>query len=170
MEKHDYRLGIAIQKLNIADHMLTVTFPLVKDTKLLIAIIENVFLSFTNGITANLLYERYYKKIPPFNPTFDSIVYMYQTLCQNKFELDKEYITILKEIKNIVHEHKKSPVEFSRNNTYVICSENCSTMIITQKKLKEYISKAKFFIQEINSIISKNDRHTKRSSKRIETL
>ena len=83
---------------------------------------------------------------------------MYTRELQDKFNLDHDYAQIMREIKKTIIEHKKSPVEFSRKDKFVICSQTYSTMVLTYPKIKEYLNKAKIFIQEINSIIYKDGR------------
>jgi hypothetical protein len=157
MERYQEQLDTAKKKLQIADHMVNVTYPLVRDTKLLYASVENLFLSLTSTMGALLHFERLYKRIPPFNDTFESKYFMYNHMLQEKFRLDSEYSKMMKDIKKIIVEHKKSPVEFQRRDKFVICSQNYSTMVLTYPTIREYLTKAKLFIQEINTIINKNE-------------
>ncbi len=158
MEKYQEFLDVAKRKLHIADHMLTVTYPMIRDTKLLVASIENLFLAFTNTMGSLLHFERLYKRIPPFNNTFDSKFFLYTNQVQDMFQIDHDYANTMRDIKNIILEHKKSPVEFSRQDKFVICSENYETKVLTYNQIKDYLNKAKLFIQEINSIILQNGR------------
>ena len=64
MEKYEEIRDKAIKNIKIADHMLTQTYPLVKDPRLLLTVLENVFLSLTNAIGALLYFERLYKRVP----------------------------------------------------------------------------------------------------------
>jgi len=154
MEKFDECLDLAKNKHKISDHMINVTYPLLRDNKLLVASMENTFLAFTNAMTAILHFERFYKNIPPFNKTFASKFFLYSRIVQEKFGLNKEYAKMMKEIKDIIVEHKNSPVEFSRKDKYIICSDKYHTMVLTYPKIREFTDKAKFFIQEIDTIIN----------------
>ena len=68
MEQFQESRDNAKKKIQIADHMLGVTYPLVKDTKLLVVIMENIFLAYTNAMAAILYHERLFKRIPPLVP------------------------------------------------------------------------------------------------------
>ena len=57
MEKYEELRDMARKKIQIADHMLTMTYPMIKDPKLLLAVMENIFLALTNSIAASLLNE-----------------------------------------------------------------------------------------------------------------
>jgi hypothetical protein len=48
----------AKRHIRIADHMLTQTFPLVKDTKILIAVTENIFEAAKHTMEAIIYYEQ----------------------------------------------------------------------------------------------------------------
>jgi hypothetical protein len=120
MEKFQEARERAKKNIAVADHMLSVTFPLVKDTKLLLAIIENIFLAYTNSIAAILHHERLFKNIPPFQETFESKFNMFREMCSSKYKIDKSYLTEIQDIKDIITEHKKSPVEFKRGDKFVI--------------------------------------------------
>lgn len=155
MEKYEELRDIARKKIQIADHMLTMTYPMVKDPKLLLAVMENIFLALTNSIGSLLYYERIYKRVPPFQDTFVSKFNVFREKCARRLNIDQELILMVQEIKEIILQHKKSPVEFTRNDSFVICSEDYRMKTISLEKMRGYISKSKLFIQNINNIINK---------------
>ena len=69
----------------------------------------------------------------------------------------KEFILVLREINEILKSHKESPVEFSKNGKFVICSESFSLKTISSDLLKNYIIKAKLYYNTLSNIL-KNDR------------
>ena len=158
MEKFQQARETAKKSITIADHMLSVTYPLVKDPKLILAIMENIFLAYTNSMAAILYYDRLFKKIPPFNDTFESKFNIFKARCIERHGLDNNYLIDMQDIKNTLLEHKKSPIEFARKDKFVICSENYKMKTIDLNVLSEYINKAKVFIQEMDNIVSKNER------------
>ena len=158
MEKFQEVREKAKKNIKIADHMLTVTFPLVKDTKLLLSVIENIFLGYTNAIAALLYYERLFKKIPPFQETFESKFNMFRDRCVKKHNIDKSYIIEVQDIRDIILEHRKSPIEFKRGDKFVICSDDYNIKSVSAQDIKKYVDKAKVFIEQIDTIVSENDR------------
>ncbi len=62
----------------------------------------------------------------------------------------------MQDIKDIIIQHKKSPVEFTRKDSFVICSDDYQMKTISLDKMKNYILHSKSFIQNINGIINKN--------------
>ncbi len=156
MEKYEELRDIARERIKIADHMLTMTYPMVRDPKLLLAVMENIFLALTNSIGSLLYYERIYKRVPPFQETFVSKFNVFKQKCAKRFNIDQELLLMIGEIKDIILQHKKSPVEFTRNDSFVICSDDYRMKTISLGKMRAYISKSKLFMQNINNIINKN--------------
>ena len=153
MEKCKTALAEAKHYLKIADHMLIITYPLVKDPKIMVAVIENIFLSFTKAMGAILYYERYNKRIPPFHETFESKFNMFRLKIVNKYKIKKDYVKLIEDIKSIILEHKKSPIEFIRKELFVICSKDYKVSTLSVKSMKTYVSKAKLFIADISNLI-----------------
>jgi len=157
MEKFQELRDVSRKKIGLADHMLTQTYPLLKDPKLLLASVENLFLAYTNAIGSLLHYERLFKRIPPFQDTFESKFEVFQTECIPRYVIKQEYINTIKEIKEIVVQHRKSPMEFSRNDRFVICGADYQMKTIDYLQLKIMLSQAKEFVDLVNEIVSKNE-------------
>ena len=157
MEEFQLLREKAKNRLQIADHMLTMTYPLVKDTKLLLVIMENIFLALTYAMSSILYYEKLFKRIPAFTDNFESKLNIFKERCVNKYNIDRVYLTLLQNIKNIMIEHKKSPMEFERKGKFVICSNSYRLRTITINQIKEYITKTKEFVQLSTNIVSKNE-------------
>ena len=156
MDKFVMDLEEAKKHLLISDHILTMTYPLVNDPKLLLSVIENLNLSFQAGISAVLEYERELKLIPPYHDSPEGRLDVFKQKIIEKYEIPNEYVKMIEDIKSIVEEHKESPVEFSKKDEFVICSDEFKRLkTINVKEMKEYVSKAKIFISSISSIVGK---------------
>ena len=156
MEKFQELREVAKKKLQLADHILTMTYPIVNDGKLLLAVTENIFLALTNAIGSVLYYERLFKKVPPFHDNFSSKFNLFKEYAE-KEGIDREYLILIQNIKDIIVKHKKSPVEFVRNDQFVICNGSYRTHTISVNELKDYITKAKSFLRQTEDIVRKND-------------
>jgi len=157
MEKFQALRDAAKKRLQIADHMLTMTYPFVQDPKLLVAVLENVFLSLTNAMNSVLHYERTFKRVPLFQETFASRMSLFKEKCIERYDIDEEYLRLMEEIRSIIIEHKKSPVEFSRKDKFVICSRDYQMKAISLDIIKSYIFKTKNFVNIAEEITSKNE-------------
>jgi len=157
MEKFQELRDVASKKLHLADHILTMTYPMIKDSKLLLSAIENLFLALTYGMSSLLHYERLFKRIPPFADNFASKFELFKDKCVHRYNIDEEIIKIIQDIKEIIIAHKKSPMEFTRKETLVICDRDYRTRIISENMIKSYVEKAKLFIKNISTIVSKDE-------------
>jgi hypothetical protein len=156
MEKFQEARAKAEKSLKIADHMLYVTYPLVRDDKLLVAILENIFLAFTSSMASVLYYERLFKRVPPFHDTFESKYNLFVDKIVPSYKLDKRYMEIITRIRDMVSEHKESPVEFARGGQFVICSKDYRVRTLSIEQLKQFIEEAKDFLKINWRIIEKN--------------
>ena len=148
----------AIKFIKIADHMLTQTYPLVNDPKLLIVIMENIFLSLSNSMIAILELEGSKSKIPKYDDNFASKYKLFSSKFSKKYEFSDGDIFFINDVFQIIEDHKKSPVEFVRKDTFVICSQNYRISTIRLKDMSDFIKKAKTFINKVDGIIDKSMR------------
>ena len=158
MEEFQLARAKAQEKFKVADHMLTQTYPLVKDPKLLVAVMENLFLALTNAMASVLYYERTFKRIPPFVENFENKFDLFKQKCVPRYKLNKEYTQLISRIKEAVLAHRTSPVEFTREGNFVICSDNYKLKTISVEQIKQYIGQTKTFLKETNAIVRKNER------------
>ena len=156
MERFQEARDRAQTRLRIADHMLTQTYPLVRDTKLLLAVIENIFLGLTSTMAALLYYERTFKRVPPFVDNFENKFHIFKEVCR-RYNFPKQHILLIKNVKDLIVAHKKSPVEFARKDCFVICSEKYDMQTITTGKIKEYIVQSKELLRDVSQILVKNE-------------
>ncbi|MBL7147954.1 MAG: hypothetical protein ISS82_03960 [Nanoarchaeota archaeon] len=139
--------------LQRADHMLYITYPLIKDNKLIISILENLSNSLIKTMEAVLYYERMYKRIDMFPDSFEVKFDIFKEKCARTYNFDREHVVLIEDLRKIVHERKKSKMEFIRKDKYVICTNNYATKVLTIDKLKEYLNISKIFIKKVNTIL-----------------
>ncbi|MGM5484120.1 MAG: hypothetical protein ACQER9_04360 [Nanobdellota archaeon] len=158
MEEFEDLLKKADDKIYVAEHMLSNTYSLLGDPKLLLAIVENVGTSYQNAISGFLLHERLFKRIPPYNRTPDSELTFFYSKVVPKYGIDKNYIQDYQKIKETIKAHKDSPVEFSRKGNYVIASDSFNLKKVSPDEIKEEIKKCKGFLKIIKKKLGgKND-------------
>ena len=163
MEKYQEERAKAKRNIQIADHLIYVTYKLINDPKLLLAVMENIFLALTNSMSALLSFERIYKRVPAFSENFESKFTTFNHHCVQRFNIDPSYLRLLRDVKEIITEHKQSPIEFARKDSFVICSESYNIRTLSINKIKIKITKTKEFVDKIDEIISKNERLFRRS-------
>jgi hypothetical protein len=155
MDQHKEYLEKAKKNLLVADHMAFVTYKVVQEPRLLLSMLENLFLAFTHAMSSLLYYERMYKRVPLFADNFDSKFRVYKDRLEKRHKLDPRYAAAIKETKDLLVAHKKSPVEFSRAGRLVICSDDYRLKSVNIDHIKGYLAKAKLFIEEIGALVDR---------------
>jgi len=140
-----------------ADHLTYITYPLIKETKLLIAIVENLYSALVKGIEAILEYDQLYKRISLLPQDFQSKFEIFKTESAKRYGINDKHLKLVDDLKEIITYHKKSPLEFTRKDKYVIYLNNFRIRTIDFKKIKEDLEQVNIFIKKIN-LIFKDER------------
>jgi hypothetical protein len=154
MEKHQVAKLRAERHMKIADHMLTQTYPLLKDPKLLLAVVENIFMAMRYSMEALLYFDRFYKRIPPFQENYESKFNMFRARLQQRYGILPEHVTTMQNVRELIMQHKNSPVEFTRGDRFVICSESFGMKTIDVTQIRKFIGSAKNFCNQVNHKVS----------------
>ena len=143
----------AIQQYDAAFHILHVTFPLVRDPKLLMGIIHNMLSSFEHSIDAILSYERQLRLVSHYPDNFESKFNIFRYRCVKRNKIPPKLVHLISQLKYTVEMHKKSPMEFQRGNRFVICNKDYQLQIISIKDIKDYLNQTKEFLDIMENII-----------------
>ena len=162
MERFQEEAEKANKAVRIADHMLTQSYPLINDPKLLLAVIDNLYNAVQSGIRAVLYHERLFKQIPPFSENFEAMYVVFKNRHRGK-EVTEEYFTLVDTLQEIVYFHKKSPLEFVRKDKFVICSDNYRMRTIGLDEIKRIMQRSKQFISICGKMVEKHERIPHRS-------
>ena len=143
----------AIQQYEGAYHLFNVTFPLVKDPKLLIGVISNISESLEKSMDAILKYERTLRLVPHYQEEFQSKfnIFRYKSVRRNK--IPGEIINLILELRETLALQKRSPMEFQRGNRFVICTKDYQMKVISIKELQNYMDLNKRFINIMETVI-----------------
>jgi len=146
MEEFEKSLEEALKHLRIADHLLYITYPLIKEKKLLLKVLNEIYLALYTTINAVLQYESYYKRIHLYQDqraNFETFIRQ----CAGKYDLTREQLAIIVSIFRIIETRKESPFEFTKKDKIVIMSsDNTSIETITVEKIKYYLIVTKDFL------------------------
>lgn len=141
------------RNLKTADHLIYVTYPLVKDDKLIITALENLYNSLKNAIEAILFYDKLYKRISPYPENFSFKLEIFRMKCAPRYNFDREAVVLIQDIDELIEDYKESPMSFMRKDKYYIFNRDYKRMKhVDLPKIKYYISTAKSFIEKINRI------------------
>lgn len=146
----------ANKSFNTADHLAYVTYNVVNDTKLISLIAEHLFTALTKGMDALLYIERQYKRIPIYPDSFEVKLDLFQKII-SRYGINKDFIILIKELKEILDCKLKSPVEFIRKDKLIMCSETYRLKTITLDKIKKDVNQVKSYIQLLNILQEQYD-------------
>jgi hypothetical protein len=135
-----------------AFHLLNVTYPLINDPKLLLGVVNNIFLSIEASIEIILEYEKQLLLISPYSKEFQNKFNIFRSKSAKRHEINKQDIINIEEIHTILTLHKKSPVEFRRKDRFIICNKDYKMYEITTKEIKNYLKTNIHLLESINKI------------------
>ena len=132
----------------IANHLITKTFPLSSDPKVLLSVLKNIKISHDNIFLAVLDNEFLRPKVSidaSFIVKFDRL----KQLVIEKKLLEESELKVLVDVHNDWLIHKESDVEFARKNDLIMADEDYSLKKLNSNLLKEYISKTNVILKKL---------------------
>ena len=150
-------LSEAEQRLGVASHLLTRTYPLVNDSRMLLAVAKELHQVNILATSAFLETELANKRIPvlPKNPE-TRIDLLEESL--KKHSLAEDILKNVKELHEIIVKHEKSPVEFAKPDKFVICDNDYKLITVSVDNLKSALSTTRSYLESINKIVSEDER------------
>jgi len=142
MEKFLENIMEAEKIIHTADHMVYITFPLIKDKRLLLKILQEIKNAIIYCINSILQYEYLYKRITIYKDS-KSNFRIFIEKCAPRYKIEKEDISLILEIMDFVDKHKESSFEFIKDEKLVILSKNMKPKTLTIEKTKEFLFLAK---------------------------
>jgi hypothetical protein len=137
-------LDEAVRRIRVADHMLTMTYPLVKDPKLLIAVLSNLVKSMESSMEHVLTQENISHSNTP-----QGRLTAYKQYIARKRSTPAETLRAYEEMSATLKEHEESPIAFRREEKFVICNEGYKLRTLSPATAKKYVALAKIF-QQVN--------------------
>jgi uncharacterized protein with ATP-grasp and redox domains len=152
MEQYEQNLKEAARHLQIADLMTYVTFPLINDHRLLLKIFDEIYGSIIGCVNAILNYEAMYKRIKLYSGINDN----FNTFARigKNYNLSNEQVKRIKELIELNKKHKKSAMEFVRQDKVVIMSDNLGTQVLDLITIKKYLLLAKELMMKVREKIN----------------
>ncbi|MBS3108170.1 hypothetical protein J4468_04625 [Candidatus Woesearchaeota archaeon] len=149
MEKVRYLINEAKKNLKTADHLVYMTYPLIKDPKLITSIAGNLQRSLMYAMDALVRYEQLYRHIPMATHP-DTRFELFKEKCIPAHKLDKDIITVM-------HILTKALEEKQINESVVRRDLISSGKVLSYDQLKNMTNKSKAFLLQVQGVITKND-------------
>ncbi len=137
-------LDLAAERLGNAHRILAITYPALKSPRLFLSALEHLFLSMDYSMNALLSNEKNLRKFPM---TFSGRYSTFRVKVAGKYGIGRVGTQSLIAMRDILLEHQKSPVEFERNEKFIICSGNYRMIALTMEILLYYEGQAEGFLR-----------------------
>lgn len=142
----------AENKLNIADHLLSTTFAIVKDPKLLVSVIDALYQAMDISIDAILDFEKNFKTLEYLE---HNKIELFRRKIITKYGLDAKIVDFYLELKSTLESHRKSGVEFIKKEKFVISDNDYNLKTLTYDDVKKKHKLAKSYVEQIFNIIKR---------------
>ena len=152
MEKFLENLEEAEKIIITADHLIYVTYSLIKDKKLFLKILTEINRAIIKSITAMLQYEYLYKRITLYKDSKTNLE-TFKTKSAARYNISPEEIKKILELMNLVDEHEKSTMEFVKDDKVIILAKDMKSSTLNLEKLKEFINLAKSILNKVRKIL-----------------
>lgn len=148
----------------LADHIANVTYPLIKDSRLLLSMLDNLDKCVRCALDAFLYYEKINDKISVFPEELPIKLQVFSKTAAIRHNVNGFQI-LIREITETLTKHKESPVEFIKDNRLYMYNREYKARTLDIKDVKLYLLKAKPFIVQLNNIYRQYE-HDRRSQGR----
>ena len=147
MEKFLENILEAEKTIRKLDHILYVTYPIIKEKRLLLRILVETKSAITKCINSILHYEYLYKKIKLSRDSNENLR-TFKVKCAPKYDISFSEVKLIMELFNIMEKHRQSSFEFRKEDKIVILSENSNPKIIIFEDTKEFLALAKNILEK----------------------
>ena len=147
-------LDAARKRLAAADHILTQSYPLLQDPKLLLAVLSNLHSAIDAMIEALLEHEAREKRIPLVPTTPDAR----RSLFRQVLRLPSDLQRLVSDVHEALRQHEASPVEFARKEAFVICDDQYSITALKPEALRRHVTRAKALLKLVEEQVNPHDR------------
>lgn len=152
-------LVIANNKIATADHLTFVTYPSVREPKLLLSIIEDIFVSLSAAMDAVLLYERMFKRVSPYTSDIQTRIDVFKTKCAERYNFNRATLVMMMDIYRLMEFQKKSAMQIAKTDKLVIFEDDYRMKSITIESVKNYMALSKPFIEKTNKVLANVGRY-----------
>ncbi len=152
-ETYKELLQQAKKQIGLADHMVYVTYPLVQETKFLLAIVGHVTNAARLALQSLLEFEVYYKRLEAYNKTLVSEISVYKEKMEPRYKLDSKYCKLLQKLFELQKFGAESAIKFKRGEKYILSTSEYNMSVLDLELAKRLSNLTKKFVAEVSRII-----------------
>ncbi|HEA46280.1 MAG TPA: hypothetical protein ENH99_00685 [Candidatus Pacearchaeota archaeon] len=141
--------------IRTSDHIIYITFPLVKDKRLLLKVLQEIKNAVTLCISAVLQYDYVFKRINLYKDPKSNFK-TFIDKCAPRYNITKEEIDSINELFDFIEKHKESPFEFVKDDKVIILSSSLKPKTLTLEKVKEFLILSKEILKKTRDSVKRN--------------
>ena len=131
------------------------TFPLIKDKRLLLKVLQEMKNAVILCINSILQYEYLYKRIRIYKDAQENFR-TFKERCAPRYRIASDEIALMLELFDFAESHKASPFEFVKDEKIVILSNGMKPKTLTLEKTKEFLIVAKSILRKTGETLRSN--------------
>lgn len=135
-----------------ADHLVSVTYPVVNEAKLLMNGFESLHRALTITISTILQIESCHKRIHISSSPGDNLQTFFNHSA-SRYGLNEDDIVLIKEMFMISKKHKDSGIEFSKSGKRIIMDDNSKTFELDALRFKKYLQTTRKALSEASRMV-----------------
>ncbi|MEM4326165.1 MAG: hypothetical protein QXU40_02595 [Candidatus Pacearchaeota archaeon] len=124
--------------IRTADHIVYITFPLVRDKRLLLKVIKEIKEAIIICLNSILSYESTKNKVPLYKDFRDNLEMFKEEYAIN-YRMTSTEISSILELLDFVKFHEESQFEFMKKDSIVIMSGGFDSKVLTLNQVKEFL-------------------------------
>ncbi|MBT4134917.1 hypothetical protein HOE39_01080 [Candidatus Woesearchaeota archaeon] len=156
MENYHELINKAQKEIDSSDHLLFVTYNIVKDSKFVFSVTNQLIDAVKYALEALLEFERKSKLIEPYPKQFNFMVETFKKKVAERREFEEKTLTFLNKLVTMEQTIDTSSLHFRRGDTYVLADEDFGTQSIELQTIKSYFSSAQEFVTKVGDIIEQD--------------
>ena len=142
MERFIEYIREAENELKTIDHIVYVTFPLIKDKNLLIKSLLGIKEAVVKCINSILQYEYICKRIELTEDPINNFG-IFKEKCSKRYLIDEREVKIIENLFDLARSHRKSPMVFLKDGKVVILSDSMLKKTFTIEDVKKFLEVSK---------------------------
>jgi hypothetical protein len=139
--------------LETADHLAYVTIGVVKEKRLLLNVLENIYKAVLYAMNAVLQFESERNQIKTYKESSKNMGVF--KIVSDRYGINNEELRMIDEIMLLTKKHKESKMEFVRGEKMVLM-ENDKVVYFDLPKIKQYISGVKMIVAKVRNGVEHN--------------
>ena len=155
MEKYHEYLYQAEKKIKTADHLTYMTFPIVQDKKMFLTVLSEINNAVLLIINSILQHDYLYKRID-LSKDAKTNLHIFTTKCAQSYNINDNELKVIVEILSITEAHRKSAMEFLKNDKVIILSDSLQPLTLSLEKIKEFLVVTKEIFLKTSQKLLKN--------------